>query len=109
MRQRFDAAIKPQVEAFKAWRIAGGDGLLMVPFSKKLRYLIPPAGPEALRKIEELLTWPGTKKDAIAVYADDLEKAAGVGGWDHAHESRYEHFLHCCNGSPNSFDDDYTC
>ncbi len=94
-RHRFDHSSRPNLDAFKHWEITGGDGLVLIPFSKKLRYLVPPTGPEALHKISELLTWLSTTgaEDTIAVYADDLEKAAGVGGWDHAHESRYEHFL----------------
>lgn len=94
-RQRFDHSNRLHQDAFKSWKIADSDGLVLIPFSKRLRYLVPPTGPEALHKIGELLKWLcGTgDDDAIAVYADDLEKAAGVGGWDHAHESRYEHFL----------------
>ncbi|HWQ33615.1 MAG TPA: phosphotransferase [Blastocatellia bacterium] len=94
-RQRFDRGSRFEPDAFRAWRISNGNGLVMLPFSRKLRYLIPPSRFDSLRKLSDLLERLAALNDesVIAIYADDLEKAAGVGGWDPEHESRYERLL----------------
>ncbi len=60
-----------------------------------MRYLIPPAasGQEhALSNMLRALRSAGGDR-SIAIYGDDLERAAGVGGWDARHAPQYERFL----------------
>lgn len=82
-------------ETCHTYRIAGANGLAVVPVSADLRYWIPPVFPEhwrRLRKTVESLCQEGGE-DAILMYADDLENTAGVGGWDASSLGQYEAFL----------------
>lgn len=81
-------------EACRAYVVAGGHGLTMVPISAHLRYWIPPRRPEHLPRLEaSLLDLAEAPGDAtLLCYADDLEKAAGVAGWNQP-ISRYARFL----------------
>jgi hypothetical protein len=101
-RERFDRDPPRALEAFLPWKIDRGHGLVMLPISKQLRYLIPPVDADALRALEELLRWLSSRTDprVIAIYGDDLEKAAGVGGWDPGHPERYERFLRWLTSRP---------
>jgi starch synthase len=64
-------------------RIAGGRGLLAVPISADLRYCIPPRGPQDWARIKRKCV---ESLGELVVFADDLERTAGVGGWaDHSH------------------------
>jgi aminoglycoside phosphotransferase (APT) family kinase protein len=94
-RERFDRERPLELESFLPWEIADGGGLVMLPISRDLRYAIPPFAPEALERLGEILGWMAASGDerALAIYGDDLEKAAGVGGWDPLHPRRYEQFL----------------
>ncbi|MGH9001279.1 MAG: hypothetical protein ACRDY7_18025 [Acidimicrobiia bacterium] len=61
---------------------AGARPLVAVPISGDLRYAIPPADPGRWRRLRSVLE--GVRRagpGAVAVYADDLEKSAGVGAW----------------------------
>ncbi len=84
-----------QSEAHTVYRIAGANGLGIVPISANLRYWIPPLLPDHWRRLEETieaLVQDGGD-DKLLVYADDLEKTAGVGGWEPGALERYEAFL----------------
>ena len=94
-REKFDREEPLLAETFHAWEIAGGNGLVMLPICKRLRYLIPPDGDGDCRGLPEIFEWLASAQDqqSLAVYGDDLEKVAGVGGWDRLHLQRYEKFL----------------
>lgn len=94
-RERFDHERGLENEAFCSWEIDGGCGLVMLPISRQLRYSIPPYDHESWQRIHELMGWLAHEGDdrSIAVYGDDLERAAGVGGWEISHAERYEQFL----------------
>ena len=77
-----DPACPPPADALRPYTIAGGHGLQIVPMSTRLRYWIPPADRShwrSLSRAAEITTAPGD--DTLLVYADDLEKSAGVGPW----------------------------
>lgn len=94
-RERFDQGKPLEVDAFMPWEIAGGRGLVMLPISKDLRYLIPPISAESFDKLSGIFKWLAAsgEESVIAVYGDDMEKTAGVGGWDGLALERYETFL----------------
>jgi len=94
-RERFDRESPLEPDAFLPWEIIGGQDLVMFPICKKVRYLIPPGRPESLHKLDALCRWLASSggNQTIAVYGDDLEKTAGVGGWDSRHLAHYEKFL----------------
>jgi hypothetical protein len=69
-------------DQFLPARIAGGSGLVAVPISGNLRYAIPPRSTKAWHLLEGTLAAAAAAgPDALAVYADDLEKTAAVGPW----------------------------
>ncbi len=84
-----------QAKVHRVYRIAGANGLGIVPISANLRYWIPPRLPDHWRCLEETveaLAQDGGE-DTLLVYADDLEKTAGVGGWEAGALERYDAFL----------------
>lgn len=83
-----------QPDLLAPYKIAGADGLVAVPIASHLRYLVPPHHPDHLRLLAELgdvtaSALPGS----LLVFADDLERVAGVGGWDSRGLERYALFL----------------
>ncbi|SFK58293.1 glycogen/starch synthase [Geodermatophilus ruber] len=97
-----DPASPPPADALRPYAIAGGHGLQVVPMSTRLRYWIPPDDKShwrSLARAAELPTAPGD--DTVLVYADDMEKAAGVGPWHPSALGRYEAFLRWLTAQPN--------
>ncbi len=96
-RELFDLAdptSPPPADALRPARIAGGEGLEVVPMSTRLRYWVPPVDQthwRSLGRVTDLTTAPGD--DTVLVYADDLEKTTGVGPWHPSSRHRYEEFL----------------
>ncbi|TFV63961.1 hypothetical protein E4P41_03075 [Geodermatophilus sp. DF01-2] len=75
------------------YRIADGDGLVAVPIASSLRYLVPPHDPDHLRLLTELAADAHRAPEgSLLVFADDLERVAGVAGWEQGLE-RYARFL----------------
>lgn len=83
-------------ESCRLYRIAGAENVSFIPICADLRYWIPPATLEHWRSLEDRLE--ALKRDThnatLLVYADDLEKAAGVGGWNTEALPRYDALLH---------------
>jgi len=94
-RERFDRERNLEKDAFRTWEINGGSGLVMLPIARKLRYSIPPYDHESWQGLYGVMAWMKNESDenSLAIYGDDLERAAGVGGWDISHAERYEQFL----------------
>jgi hypothetical protein len=57
-------------------------GLVVAPITAALRYLVPPRSDDDLALLEALVA--DLPDDAVLVYADDLERTAGVAGWEPA-------------------------
>ncbi|HLN79313.1 MAG TPA: glycogen/starch synthase [Nocardioidaceae bacterium] len=84
----------PPTDALRPYRIRESRGLEVVPMSTRLRYWLPPQEQEhwrSLNRLTDLTLAPGD--DAVLVYADDLEKTAGLGPWRADGLNRYEAFL----------------
>lgn len=80
-------------EALMPYRIEGGDGLVGVPLASHLRYLVPPHDSAHLRLLTELAEdAQQAPEGSLLVFADDLERVAGVAGWEQGLE-RYARFL----------------
>jgi hypothetical protein len=83
---------------FLMYEIEQGLGLFVLPIANNLRQNIPPRSPENLTKVKAQLAWlydlttTSNETNYIAIYADDMEKAAGV-GWDLNGPIQYEHFV----------------
>jgi hypothetical protein len=70
---------------FESYRIANAHELRAIPIAQNLRRSIPPRGAEDWESLQCQLRClaalePGSH--VLAVYADDMEKAAGVSPWD---------------------------
>lgn len=97
-RYDFDHTQNSRYEDFVPHRILDCQKLVVLPMSNVLRQCIPPREAQHIRKTEELLQWlatthPHAEYDPIAIFGDDLEKAAGVGGWDTQGPFQYEALL----------------
>lgn len=75
-------------ELYRPHRIRDGRGLVAVPISSHLRYWLPPTEPSQVRRLCRAAG--ELPADALLTFADDLERVAGVGGWDPAGPGRYE-------------------
>lgn len=80
-------------ESLMPYRIEGGDGIVGVPLASHLRYLVPPHDTGHLRLLNELAEDARQAPEgSLLVFADDLERVAGVAGWEQGLE-RYARFL----------------
>ncbi len=91
-------------ENFLMYRIRDGQGLCALPISNNLRQNIPPRSPQNFDRVTKQLQWlfdlnPDFDNGLIAIYGDDMEKAAGV-GWDKNGPSQYEGLLKWISKSP---------
>src|SRR3972149_755355 len=83
----------------RPYGIEGGRGLVALPISSDLRYCIPPRQSQHWAGIRhELHLAAAAGRGAMALYGDDLEKAAALGPWASGCWSRenvtpYEEFL----------------
>ncbi len=97
-RTDFDHTQNSRYQDFVPHRIFDCQKLVVLPISNVLRHCIPPRETQHFGKIEQLLQWLATARlhaeyEPIAIFGDDLEKAAGVGGWDTQGPSQYEALL----------------
>ncbi len=107
-RQRFDATGPADVlpwpdgeaegwdpESVCAIAIESGKGLVAIPFSAGVRYAIPPSREghwSFLSSFVARLREHG-RPNSILVFADDVEKSAGIGSWDARGPAQYRALL----------------
>lgn len=90
---------RTHLEGLQPYEISGGDGLVAVPITSYLRYLVPPHELEHLDLLNEIAKdVENAPPGSLLVFADDLERVAGVAGWEDGLE-RYTAFLHWLNSS----------
>lgn len=84
-------------------RVTQAGGLEVVPLCSHLRYLVPPVVPQHLALVEDmardLQPFGERASPPLLVFGDDLERVAGVAGWEPALD-RYEAFLRWLVSSP---------
>ena len=86
-------------QLFQAYRIEDGQGLVALPIASNLRQSIPPQQPDHWKGISSQLRFlsglapDSHDADLIAIYADDMEKPAGVRPWNSEGPSQFEAFL----------------
>ena len=104
-RKGFDETNSWDPDLYTANEIADGLGLVAFPISTRLRRSMPPANDEDRKQVqnelEGLLIHAVAEEDRplIALYADDMEKVAGVGEWGAGGPERYREFLEWLNAS----------
>jgi hypothetical protein len=89
---------------FQRYRIQGGDGLHVLPIATNLRQNIPPISDESRARLQAQLLWLADANaefanGLIAIYADDMEKAGGV-GWDPQGPPHFDEFLQWVADNP---------
>ena len=89
---------------FQMHRIKNGLGLCALPISFGLRRNIPPRTREDLEKTQAQLEWildinSDYDNQLVAIYADDMEKVAGV-GWDARGPLQFEAMLRWLSENP---------
>ena len=78
-----------------AYRLPDKSGLGVIQMSSHVRHRVPPQstahwlGLDAIVRVHHR----AGNRDSLLVYADDMERTAGVGGWDPASLRRYDDFL----------------
>jgi starch synthase len=90
---------------FARYDILGAHGLSVLPIARDLRQSIAVRGAGGIEKVAELLRWlatadPEIDGHLIAIYADDMEKAAGIGAWDPEGLASYQAFLEWLTRTP---------
>ncbi|SRR6266566_1194789 len=104
-RQNYDYYHKWDPSNFRAYNIRNGNGLRVLPISIDLRQNIPPRSAENLQRIKAQMHWlldvnAHYDNGLIAIYADDMEKAAGV-GWDSKGPDQFETVLKWVSENPS--------
>jgi hypothetical protein len=98
-RGEFDEKQSWSPDLFKMHEVEEGLGLTLFPIATRLRRSIPPRSDqdwvEVQRQLEALLVHASEAGDEnlLAVYADDLEKVAGIGEWGGDGPAHYRRFL----------------
>ncbi|MDQ4129772.1 MAG: hypothetical protein M3133_02085 [Actinomycetota bacterium] len=103
-RRRFDAAgpyhrgaclLPPQPADMPAPAfVADAEGLLAVPISSWLRYCVPPRRSEHWELLQWILARASEQAaPPLLVYADDLERTAGLASWERQALPAYAEFL----------------
>ena len=84
-----------EADAHTIYEISGSGGLMVVPISANVRHWIPPTHLEHWSALEATVETfaGGDADDGVLVYADDLERTAGVGGWEESVIDAYDAFL----------------
>jgi starch synthase len=89
------ADVPHQAEAHTVYEIAGSTRLMALPISADVRHWIPPTRLEHWSRLEDVAQiHTGDDADqCLLIYADDLERTAGVGGWEDPLIEAYDAFL----------------
>jgi hypothetical protein len=98
-RKLYDREPRRDFQLHRARSIEGGQGLIALPISTHLRLNIPPGNEAQFQNLREHCQWLRTLNDHlpdssfIAIYGDDMEKAAGLGPWDSNAPRQFEDVL----------------
>lgn len=98
-RDRFDDSSPWSADAYRMHQIRDGLGLRVFPIGTRLRRGIPPSHDRdwarVRQELEAMLVHGEEAQSSglLAVYADDLEKVAGIGEWGKEGPEKYRSFL----------------
>lgn len=92
--EQFAGQVAP-AETSTVYRIKNGHGLVMIPISANIRYWVPPGADHQWQGLKDTIQarLQDGDENTLLVYADDMEKTAGIAGWDSGALERYEAFL----------------
>jgi hypothetical protein len=106
-RKIYDSNPRWDVQLHKPCRIENGYDLVALPIASHLRLNIPPNGESQLNELREHCLWLAavegdSPNDAvIAIYGDDMEKAAGVGAWNKDGPEQFQKVLRWIRETPS--------
>lgn len=104
-RKVYDRQPTQEARLHQACHVQNGQGLVALPISTQLRLNIPPSSPSQFENVRAHCYWLATQTQAtpglIALYGDDMEKAAGIGSWNPAGLAQFESVLHWMVQVPN--------
>jgi hypothetical protein len=96
-RQHFDQNPCFTPELFEAYRIQDGHGLIALPISHEMRFMIPIETEGQEQKLNLLISQLQQERingrNVIAIYGDDMEKVAGIPPWNPKALEHYRRFL----------------
>lgn len=107
-RKIYDREPRWDAELYKACPVEDGHGLIALPIATQLRLNIPPGSEGQFKHLREHCQWLSTLNNDepsdpafLAIYGDDMEKAAGLGPWDKNAPGQFEGVLRWMNENPN--------
>lgn len=96
-RKIYDRQPAREIELHQACAVEAGQGLIALPISTQLRLNIPPGDVSQFENIRAHCYWLMTQEHStrglIALYGDDMEKAAGIGSWNPEGPAQFERVL----------------
>jgi hypothetical protein len=107
-RKIYDRNPRSDAELFQACTIQDGQGLVALPIATRLRLNIPPGSQRQFDELREHCRWLTALDDnsslfrsPIAIYGDDMEKAAGLGAWSTEGPEQFESVLRWIGEMPS--------
>jgi hypothetical protein len=106
-RKVYDREPRQDLQLLRACPVEEGHGLIALPIASQLRYNIPPGSESQWDQLCEHFRWLTSLEcesfpaDSIALYGDDMEKAAGLGGWDKDAPAQFESLLRWLGENPS--------
>jgi hypothetical protein len=106
-RKIYDRTPRRDEDLYQACAVQDGYGLVALPISSHLRLNIPPGSDSQFAELREHCHWLTTLNGGIscgariAVYGDDMEKAAGLGAWNKDGPERFEGVLRWISETPS--------
>ncbi|MBZ5659465.1 MAG: hypothetical protein LAO08_03590 [Acidobacteriia bacterium] len=105
-RKVYDREPRRDAELYCACPVEDGQGLIALPIATQLRLNIPPGNEAQVTNLREHCQWLGSLDGEahapgfLALYGDDMEKAAGLGPWDKNAPEQFEGVLRWMNENP---------
>jgi Glycosyl hydrolase family 57 len=106
-RKIYDSKPRRDVELYQACTVQDGHGLIALPIASHLRLNIPPTSQSQFNELRDHCRWLTTldgdssQSALIAVYGDDMEKAAGLGAWNKDGPKQFEAVLRWISETPS--------
>jgi len=106
-RKIYDREPRRDAELHRACVIEHGHGLVALPIASHLRLNIPPNNKSQFNDLRQHFGWLATLNPGvgggslIAVYGDDMEKVAGLDGWNKNAPEQFEAVLRWLSETPS--------
>jgi Glycosyl hydrolase family 57 len=104
-RKIYDCKPRRDAQLHQACNVESSHSLTALPIASELRLNIPPNDEDQFNKLREHLRWlaslhGNSSRRLIAIYGDDMEKAAGLGPWNQNGPQEFERVLRWISETP---------